>query len=157
MIEADPARPPEEDLATKKEKIERLGEVELFSDLSKKDLDRIVENAKEVTHTAGQSIVTDGQVGAGFHLILEGKASVFRGGRTVATLGPGDYFGEMALIDGGRRTATVRAETDIVTLFLAQWGFKPLVRDNAQMAWKLLVHLTKRLRAEQRDHASHSH
>jgi len=157
MIEADLTPAPEEHLVTKKEKIERLSEVELFSDLSQKDLGRIVENTKETTHSAGQTIVTDGQVGAGFHLILEGKASVFRGGRTVATLGPGDYFGEMALIDGGRRTATVRAESDIVTLFLAQWAFKPLVRDNAQMAWKLLVHLTKRLRVEQRDHATHSH
>lgn len=137
-------------MATKKEKVERLARVPLFSDLSKRELGRIVENSKETVHVAGQTVVTEGHEGAGFHLILSGEASVHRGGRKVVTLGPGEYFGEMALLDGGRRTATVVAETDLVTLYIAQWGFKPLVRDNPQMAWKIVVHLTKRLREEQK-------
>ncbi len=137
-------------LVTKKEKVEYCAQVELFSELSKKDLGRIVENSKEVTHLPGQTVVTDGQAAAGFHMILDGTARVIRGGRTVANLGPGDYFGEMALIDGGRRTATVEATSKLTTLYLAQWGFKPIVRDNAQMAWKLLVHMSKRLREEQK-------
>lgn len=139
-------------LATKKETLERLGAVPLFSDLSKRDLARILENSKETHHLAGQTIVSEGHEGAGFHMILEGRANVVRGGRVVAILGPGEYFGEMALLDGGRRTATVTAETDLVALFLPQWGFKPLVRDNPQMAWKIVVHLTKRLREEQKGH-----
>lgn len=137
-------------MATKKEKLERLAAVPLFSDLSKRDLGRILENSKETTHTAGQTVVTEGHEGAGFHMILDGTAKVVRGGRKAATLGPGEYFGEMALLDGGRRTATVEAETDLITLYIAQWGFKPLVRDNPQMAWKIVVHLTKRLREEQK-------
>ena len=138
------------DLATKKEKLEKLAAVPLFSDLSKRTLNRILDNSKETTHVAGQTVVTQGHEGAGFHMILSGRAKVVRGGRKVATLGPGEYFGEMALLDGGRRTATVIAETDLVTLYIAQWGFKALVRDNPQMAWKIVVHLTKRLREEQK-------
>ncbi len=138
------------DLATKKEKLERLAAVPLFSDLSKRTLNKILDNSKETTHVAGQTVVTQGHEGAGFHMILSGQAKVVRGGRKAATLGPGEYFGEMALLDGGRRTATVVAETDLITLYLAQWGFKPLVRDNPQMAWKIVVHLTKRLREEQK-------
>ena len=137
-------------MATKNEKLQLCSGVELFSDLSKKELGRIVENSKEVTHSPGQTVVTDGQSAAGFHLILSGTARVIRGGKTVANLGPGDYFGEMALIDGGRRTATVEATSDLTTLYLSQWGFKPIVRDNAGMAWKLLVHLSQRLREEQK-------
>ena len=137
-------------MATKKEKLEKLAAVPLFSDLSKRTLNRILDNSKETTHVAGQTVVTQGHEGAGFHMILSGRAKVVRGGRKVAMLGPGEYFGEMALLDGGRRTATVIAETDLVTLYIAQWGFKPLVRDNPQMAWKIVVHLTKRLREEQK-------
>jgi CRP-like cAMP-binding protein len=137
-------------LATKKEKLERLAAVPLFSDLSKRTLSKILDNSKETTHVAGQTVVTQGHEGAGFHMILSGQAKVVRGGRKVAMLGPGEYFGEMALLDGGRRTATVIAETDLETLYIAQWGFKPLVRDNPQMAWKIVVHLTKRLREEQK-------
>ena len=137
-------------MATKKEKLEKLAAVPLFSDLSKRTLGKILENSKEVTHVAGQTVVTQGHEGAGFHMILSGQAKVVRGGRKRVTLGPGEYFGEMALLDGGRRTATVVAETDLITLYLAQWGFKPLVRENPQMAWKIVVHLTKRLREEQK-------
>lgn len=137
-------------MATKKEKLDRLAKVPLFSDLSKRDLSRILENSKETTHLAGETVVTEGHEGAGFHMVLSGTAAVIRGGRKVDTIGPGEYFGEMALIDGGRRTATVLAETDLVTLYLAQWGFKPLVKDSPQMAWKIVVNLTERLRAEQK-------
>ena len=137
-------------MASKKEKLERLAAVPLFHDMSKRDLGRILENSKETVHKEGQTVVTEGHEGAGFHMILSGEAKVVRGGRTVVTLGPGEYFGEMALLDGGRRTATVVADTELVTLYLAQWEFKPLVRDNPQMAWKIVVHLTKRLREEQK-------
>jgi CRP/FNR family transcriptional regulator, cyclic AMP receptor protein len=144
-------------LASKKEKLESLAAVPLFRDLSNRDLGRILENSKEVDHSAGQTVVSEGHEGAGFHMILSGNAKVVRGGRTVATLSPGEYFGEMALLDGGRRTATVVADTDLVTLYIAQWGFKPLVRDNPQMAWKLVVHLTKRLREEQKGRDALTH
>jgi CRP-like cAMP-binding protein len=137
-------------VASKKEVREKLGQVPLFSELSNRDLDRLVGNSKQVSHDAGSDVVAEGTEGAGFHMILDGTAKVVRNGRKVATLGPGDHFGEMALIDGGRRTATVAAESDLTTLYISQWDFKPLIQENSKLAWKVLVHLTKRLREEQK-------
>jgi CRP/FNR family cyclic AMP-dependent transcriptional regulator len=137
-------------VTSKKEIRENLSRVPLFSELSNKQLDQLLGNSKEVTHTAGDVVVTEGSEGAGFHLILAGTAKVVRNGRKVAALGPGDHFGEMALIDGGRRSATVAADSDLVTLYVSQWDFKPLVQENPKLAWKIVVHLTKRLREEQK-------
>jgi CRP/FNR family transcriptional regulator, cyclic AMP receptor protein len=137
-------------LASKKEKAEKLGAVPLFSGLSQKDIGRLVDMSKETVHSAGQSVVTQGKGGVGFHLIVEGQAKVTRGGRVVANLGPGDFFGEMTLIDGAPRSATVTAETDLTTVVLSQWEFRPLVKASPDMAWKLIVHLTGRLREEQK-------
>lgn len=140
----------EELLATKKEKVEKLSSVPLFSELSQKDLGRLCDMSKETVHRAGQSVVTEGRGGVGFHLILSGEAKVVRGGRTVANLGPGDFFGEMTLIDGAPRSATVFAETDLTTAVLSQWEFRPLVKASPDMAWKLIVYLTGRVREEQK-------
>ena len=73
-----------------------------------------------------------------------------RGGRTVTRLGPGEFYGEMALIDQGARTATVIAATPLTVLAIAAWDFRPLVKRRPEMAWKLLVHLTGRLREAQK-------
>jgi pyruvate,water dikinase len=78
-----------------------------------------------------------------------GQASVSCKGTAVATLGPGDYFGEIALIDGGARSATVTATTDLVCYGLTFWEFRPLIERNSGIAWKLLQALAKRLRASQ--------
>lgn len=137
-------------MATKKEKIDKLAQVPLFSDLSKTNLGRLVEMGKETVHAAGESVVTAGKGGVGFHLIVDGQAKVVRDSRTVARLGPDDFFGEMTLIDGAPRSASVIAETDLTTLVLSQWAFRPLVKANPEMAWKLIVHLTGRLREEQK-------
>lgn len=137
-------------MATKKEKMEKLGRVPLFGDLGQRDLGRLVETCKETMHRAGQSVVTEGKGGVGFHLIVDGEAKVVRGGRTVARLGPGDFFGEMTLIDGAPRSASVVADTDLTTLVLSQWEFRPLVKAHPEMAWKLIVHLTRRVREEQK-------
>jgi CRP-like cAMP-binding protein len=85
-------------------------------------------------------------------VIVNGRASVTVRGDERASLGPGDYFGEIALITGSERTATVTAETDLVCLGLTSWEFRPLVESNASIAWKLLQTMAKRLRqAEGRD------
>jgi CRP-like cAMP-binding protein len=89
----------------------------------------------------------EGSGGAAFFFIDSGEATVSCKGVQLATLGPGDYFGEIALIDGGPRSATVTAATDLVCYGLTFWEFRPLVEKNSTIAWKLLQALAKRLRA----------
>lgn len=137
-------------MITKKERLERLGSVRLFEGLSKADLEYILSISRIVEHAEGHTIISEGGPGVGFDLILEGEARVVRRGRTVARLGPGDYFGEMALIDEGPRTATIIAATPIITLGIVAWDFRPLVQRRPKMAWNLLVHLTGRLRDSQK-------
>ena len=84
---------------------------------------------------------------AAFFLIDSGEAAVSNKGADLGTLGPGDYLGEIALIDGGPRLATVTAATDLVCYGLTFWEFRPLVERNGTIAWKLLQALAKRLRA----------
>jgi len=86
-----------------------LGAVELFSECSKKELGQILAVAKEIDFEAGENICVQGEPSGRFYLILEGSVAVKRNGRTRATLAVGDYFGEIALIDGQPRTATCTA------------------------------------------------
>ena len=134
----------------KREMVERLGQVRLFKELSKSDLREIEDIGKVVQHAAGHTIMEQGESGAGFHMILSGEARVVRGGRTVVRLGPGEVFGEMALIDGGPRTATVIAETDTTTFAIVTWDFRTLVRKRPGMCWSLLISMTERLREAQK-------
>jgi CRP-like cAMP-binding protein len=89
----------------------------------------------------------EGTGAAAFFLIEAGEATVTGKGVHLATLGPGQCFGEIALIDGGPRTATVTAATDMVCYGLTFWEFRPLIERNGAIAWKLLQALAKRLRA----------
>jgi CRP-like cAMP-binding protein len=128
-----------------------LSEVALFEGLSKRDLEKIVAIAREAEARPGEAVVTEGGGGVGFHLILEGRATVTRNGRRIRTLGPGDSFGDIALIDGGARSATVAAETTLRVLSVTSWNFKPLLIERPQIAYKLLLQLCARLRdAEKR-------
>lgn len=135
---------------TQKQRIERLSSVPLFEGMSKADLKSILDISQLVHHEAGHTIIREGESGAGFQLILDGEVRVVRGGRTAARLGPGDFFGEMALIDEGPRTATVISVTPVTSLGIVAWEFRPLLKRRPDMAWKLLVHLTGRLREAQR-------
>jgi CRP/FNR family cyclic AMP-dependent transcriptional regulator len=127
-----------------------LRSVPIFEGLSQKELQAVMRSAKQVEYAPDRDIVKEGSSGVGFHLILEGQARVLVGGRTRAKLGPGDFFGEMSLIDGGPRSATVRADTGVRTLSLASWEFTPLLDANPSIARKLLVELSRRLRAVER-------
>lgn len=129
---------------------ETLAKVPLFAGLEQRDLNRIAESFKERHHSAGDAIATEGQGGAGFFIIGEGTAKVNVRGEDRATLGPGDYFGEIALIDDGARSATVTADSELRCYGLTSWEFRPLVESNASIAWKLLETMAKRLRAAQR-------
>ncbi len=141
-------------MVTKKERLAQLSEVRLFEGLSGNDLRHIVDVSGLVHHDAGDVIINEGDKGVGFELILEGEVRVVRNNRTIARLGKGDFFGEMALIDQGPRTASIVADTDVMTIGIASWDFRPLVKSRPNMAWALLVHLTGRLRESQKSEDS---
>jgi CRP-like cAMP-binding protein len=106
---------------------------------------------KERTFNEGDTISTEGQSGIGFFIIDEGEAAVSVGGEERTTLGHGDYFGEIALIDDGARTATITAKSPLKCYGITSWEFRPLVEQNAGLAWKMLQTMAARLReAEQR-------
>ena len=124
-----------------------LRQVPLFADLEQRELDRIADSFKERRFSAGETVSSEGGGAAGFFVIAEGKASVSVGGSPRGTLGPGDHFGEVALIDEGARTATLTADSDMLCYGMTFWEFRPIVEGNAQIAWKLLQALARKLRA----------
>jgi CRP-like cAMP-binding protein len=128
---------------------ESLRNVPMFAELSDKDLKRLAESMHEKSFSEGQEIVTQGESGLGFFVILEGSASVDVGGAEGGRLGPGDYFGEMALLDagGGSRSASIRAGEGLKCAGMTAWNFKPFVLDHPEVAWALLQTIAKRLRA----------
>ena len=130
---------------------ETLARVPLFSGVKPKDLKKLAKRMGERSFSEGDTITTEGESGVGFFVIEEGNAAVSRGGDVIRTLGPGEYFGEVALIDSGPRSATVVASTDLRCRGMSAWEFKPFVEEHPSVAWSLLVHLTGRLRdAEKR-------
>lgn len=130
-----------------KEMLERLRSVPLFEGLSDGELKDVLSRTRVVEHDDGGEILEEGQGAAGFHLVLEGKVTVLQHGGVRRTLGPGDYFGEISLIDGKPRSATVRPDGPVKTLSLAAWNFAPLLDAHPSMARKLLLGLCEHLRA----------
>ena len=129
--------------------LDLLQRVPLFADFERGDLERLSRSFKERTFDAGSTVVGEGKTGAGFFVIENGEATVSTHGAERRKLGPGDYFGEIALIDEGARSATVTADSELRCYGLTSWEFRPLVESNASMAWKLLETMAKRLRAAQ--------
>lgn len=121
--------------------------IPLFSDLEQRELERIADSFKERKYGSGETIATEGKSGAGFFVISEGTATVTVSGEPRGSLGPGDYFGEIALIDEGARTATLTAESDMTCYGMTFWEFRPIVESDARIAWKLLQALARKLRA----------
>jgi CRP-like cAMP-binding protein len=127
-----------------------LRRVPLFADLSDRELKRLAQTFKERKFSAGDAIATEGQGGVGFFVIGEGTVAYSVGGQETGRGGPGQYFGEIALIDDGARSASVTAATDVTAYGLTSWEFRPLVEANAGIAWELLQAMAKRLRQAQR-------
>ena len=126
--------------------IDHLASVSLFSACSKKELQAVARASDQVDLAAGRTLCEQGSIGREAFVILEGKAEVKRNGRKVATLGPGSAFGELALLDGGPRTATVVADTDLSVLILTRPEFAGLLDEVPGLARKLLQGLAGRLR-----------
>jgi CRP-like cAMP-binding protein len=134
------------------ERIEILQRVPLFDGLSAKEVSAIASAAKERRFDTGDTIVGEGEGGVGFFVIAEGSARVETRGERRGTLKPGDSFGEVALLDeGGRRTASVIAESPVRVFGITAWQFTPLLEQNPGLAIKTAKILARRLReAEER-------
>jgi CRP-like cAMP-binding protein len=131
--------------------VKTLSDVPLFQGVKPKELKKLAGRMQERTFGEGDAITTEGKSGIGFFVIEDGNASVSIDGKIVRTLGPGEYFGEIALIDSGPRSATVVATTDLRCRGMSAWEFKPFVEEHPAVAWSLLENLTGRLReAEER-------
>jgi CRP/FNR family transcriptional regulator, cyclic AMP receptor protein len=126
--------------------LDHLAEVPLSSALSKKDLQLVARRAEDVKVDAGKVLVTEGSAGSEFFVIVDGKARVTRRGKKVAELGPGRFFGDLALLDRAPRNATVAAETPMELLVLGQREFAALIDEVPGFAHKLLAGLARRLR-----------
>jgi CRP/FNR family cyclic AMP-dependent transcriptional regulator len=123
-----------------------LAEVPLFSACSRKDLQNIARRIEEVDVPEGKELVREGSAGAEFYVILDGTAEVSRRGKRVATLGPGAFFGDLALLDRAPRNATVTATTPMRLAVLGQREFGSMIDELPGFAHKLLAGLAHRLR-----------
>ena len=128
------------------EHIETLRQVPLFKGMSDRALKRVAEISKEVTHRDGKAVVEEDQSAIGFHMILTGQAEANQSGTIVSTMGPGDYFGEMSLIDGKPRSASVVARGELHTLAIPAWNFNRLLDENPDMMRAMLVAMSERIR-----------
>jgi hypothetical protein len=127
--------------------VEAVNEVPLFASLRPEDVAQVASLFKERRFAPGETVTKEGSGGAAFFLIHSGDATVSVQGQPRAGLKAGDHFGEIALIDGGARSATVTAATELVCHGLTYWDFRPLVQQNPAIAWGLLQSLAKMLRA----------
>jgi CRP-like cAMP-binding protein len=129
--------------------LDLLRAVPLFVDLEERELEMLARQLHERRTAEGSVVTSEGSTGAGFFIIAEGNANVTVGGAQKATLGPGDYFGEIALIDDGVRSASIVAATDLLLYGLTPWEFRPFVEEHPKVAWALLQTLARRFREAQ--------
>lgn len=129
-----------------KQLIAALGGVPLFENLSKKQLKQVAELAEIARFMAGASIVKQGVIGDSFYVVLAGQAKVVANGRTIHRLLPGDHFGEISLLDGGERTASVVAETPMTLLEITQKQFFSMLTKDPETTVALLEGLARAVR-----------
>jgi CRP/FNR family cyclic AMP-dependent transcriptional regulator len=135
-------------------RVDMLRRVPLFDGLTDKELGAIAAAMRERDFQPGQEIVHEGEGGVGFFVIADGRAAVFVHGEERGTLGEGTSFGEVALLDEGRRSATVTAVTPVRVFGLTAWQFTPLLEQHPGIAVKIARMLARRLReAEEREPA----
>lgn len=131
-----------------------LRTVPLFASCDAPELRAIAGAGREVSHSAGQLICKEGETGVGMHVITDGEVEVQIDGRTHSRLGSGSFFGEIALLDGGPRSATVIAQTDVDTFSIPSWNFRTLLESQPHLTLKLLEEVCSRLRQNE---SSHTH
>jgi CRP/FNR family transcriptional regulator len=126
--------------------IDALKKVPLFAGLDDKELQEIASSMRERRFRAGDTVTQEGAGGVGFFVVQDGEADVQVGGEAKGSVGPGDYFGEIALINESPRTATLTARTDMLCYGMTPWDFRPLVETNSTIAWKLLTAMAEKMR-----------
>jgi len=131
---------------TREDVIPTLEKMPLFRDVSGRELRDVAARFDDATYLAGHGVLTEGMTGPEFFIILDGTASVLIDDQVVATLGPGDFFGEVAALDGGPRTASVRAETQLRTVTLPVNGLRQFLLDHPVVAINLLPEIVRRFR-----------
>jgi CRP/FNR family cyclic AMP-dependent transcriptional regulator len=129
---------------------EALADVPLFAGLARRHLRHIAALSEEERFPEGVTLAEEGKPGETFHIMMEGEAKVTRAGRKINRLIPGDFFGEIALIDGGPRTASVVAETPVTTLTIDRKRFQRMLEEDPSIVVAMLEELAKRLRNNER-------
>ena len=127
--------------------VEMLEKTPLWSGLTKQDLRQVIKASKERDFESGHTVVTKGDPGDGFYLIFEGAAEVRSDGKTLSKLGPGQFFGEMSILDNQPRSADVVTVEPSRILFLSALSFKTLIFANPKIALKMLQEFAQRLRS----------
>jgi CRP/FNR family cyclic AMP-dependent transcriptional regulator len=139
---------------TREETLRRLGETRLFAGVDAAGLDIIAARVSELEVPADRVIVRQGEIGTGFYIVDSGAVRVVRDGETIARLGPGEFFGELSVLDGRPRVAQVVSIEPTVCLALASWDFEAVVAEQPSVALAILRELAGRLRdlTEAHDH-----
>jgi CRP-like cAMP-binding protein len=127
------------------EKVKLVRHVPLFSQCTKRELTEIAGIADEIDLRDGKVLIREGERGREFFVLLDGSAEVTKDGRHINTLGPGDFFGEIALISNSPRTATVTATSPVHTLVITDRSFRRLLDESPEIQRKVLVALAERL------------
>jgi CRP-like cAMP-binding protein len=123
-----------------------LAKVPLLSGLDRKALDQLSGMLKDRTFRAGEHAVDEGAQGVGFFIVLDGTATVTIGGHQIRRLGPGDWFGEIALLaNDSMRTATVAADTDLKCVGMTAWEFRPYLAEHPDIAWQIMGTMARRI------------
>jgi CRP/FNR family cyclic AMP-dependent transcriptional regulator len=133
-------------MARRDEYLEHLARVPLFSCCSKEELKRLARRTTDIQVEAGQTIIRERQGAYEFFVVADGRAEVTRKGKKVAEIGPGDFFGELGLLDRALRDATVTALTPMEIIVLPQWDFEAALDEAPRMTRKLLAGMAHRLR-----------
>jgi CRP/FNR family cyclic AMP-dependent transcriptional regulator len=136
-------------------KVERLSQVQLFSNCSQRDLSRIAALSDEIDVPAGRVLMRQGEPGREAFVIFEGRAKATVRGKRSAHMGPGECFGEMALLHSAPRSATVTAISDMHLLVLSSREFSTLIEDVPSVARNVLAAMAERLRDAERPQPHH--
>ena len=132
--------------ATNKQLMTVLGAVPLFEDLSQKQLKKVADLAEVARFMAGATLVKQGEIGDSFYVVLTGQAKVVANKRTMNHLLPGDHFGEISLLDGGPRSASVTAETEMTLVIITQKDFLALLAKDPEITVCLLEGMARTVR-----------
>ncbi len=128
-----------------------IKEAKLFQGLPESEVRSVEKQLKIVKHAAGHEIVVRGEGGVGFMVITDGTVSVKTIQGHTRKLGPGDSFGEMALLDHEGRSATITADTEVTMATIPEWNFKPFLKEHPEVAYRLLQTLSRRIRQAEAD------